>query len=157
MALALPARIDAFLDQPNPAVVACIRPDGFPMTVATWYEWRDGLILVNMHESRCRLGWMRLNPKVIELVRHFFTANKPVAAICHGAQLLAAAGVSFLPTAALNLRYTGDWSGDPTNYFQIRIANPAYGLLGNAVELAAGNLAPPVAPLSPWLTPPVPA
>jgi protease I len=26
-------------------------------------------------------------------VRHFFEAGKPVAAICHGAQLLAAAGV----------------------------------------------------------------
>ena len=37
--------------------------------------------------------YLRLNPKVLEVVRHFFTANKPVAAICHGAQLLAAAGV----------------------------------------------------------------
>jgi len=37
--------------------------------------------------------YLRLNPAVLELVRHFFTANKPVAAICHGAQLLAAAGV----------------------------------------------------------------
>ncbi len=37
--------------------------------------------------------YLRLNPKVLEIVRHFFTANKPVAAICHGAQLLAAAGV----------------------------------------------------------------
>ena len=37
--------------------------------------------------------YLRLNPKVIEVVRHFFTAKKPVAAICHGAQLLAAAGV----------------------------------------------------------------
>jgi protease I len=27
------------------------------------------------------------------MVRHFFDTNKPVAAICHGAQLLAAAGV----------------------------------------------------------------
>jgi protease I len=30
---------------------------------------------------------------VIEIVRHFSGANKPIAAICHGAQLLAAAGV----------------------------------------------------------------
>jgi len=37
--------------------------------------------------------YLRLNPKVLEVVRSFFTANKPVAAICHGAQLLAAAGV----------------------------------------------------------------
>ncbi len=37
--------------------------------------------------------YLRLNPRVLEIVRHFFTAKKPVAAICHGAQLLAAAGV----------------------------------------------------------------
>lgn len=37
--------------------------------------------------------YIRLNPRVLEIVRHFFAANKPVAAICHGAQVLAAAGV----------------------------------------------------------------
>ena len=37
--------------------------------------------------------YIRLNPRVLEIVRHFFTTNKPVASICHGAQLLAAAGV----------------------------------------------------------------
>jgi len=30
---------------------------------------------------------------VIEMVQYFFTANKPVAAICHGIQILTAAGV----------------------------------------------------------------
>jgi PPOX class probable F420-dependent enzyme len=62
--LELPARVNEFLKMPNHAVIACIRPDGFPMTVATWYDWQDGLILVNMHESRSRLGWLRKNPKV---------------------------------------------------------------------------------------------
>ncbi|HEY6897889.1 MAG TPA: DJ-1/PfpI family protein [Rhodocyclaceae bacterium] len=37
--------------------------------------------------------YLRLNPAVIEVVRHFFATNKPVAAICHGAQLLAGARV----------------------------------------------------------------
>ena len=37
--------------------------------------------------------YLRLNPKVIAAVQHFASANKPIAAICHGAQLLAAAGV----------------------------------------------------------------
>jgi len=37
--------------------------------------------------------YIRLNPEVIKLVRHFAEAKKPIAAICHGAQLLAAAGV----------------------------------------------------------------
>lgn len=37
--------------------------------------------------------YLRLNPRVLDIVRHFAAGNKPVAAICHGAQLLAAAGV----------------------------------------------------------------
>lgn len=37
--------------------------------------------------------YLRLNEKVIEMVQHFFTANKPVAAICHGIQILTAANV----------------------------------------------------------------
>ena len=37
--------------------------------------------------------YLRLNPRVIEIVRHFFDQQKPVASICHGAQILAAAKV----------------------------------------------------------------
>jgi protease I len=37
--------------------------------------------------------YIRLNERVLEIVRYFFSAGKPVAAICHGAQVLAAAGV----------------------------------------------------------------
>ncbi|QKD83727.1 DJ-1/PfpI family protein [Thermoleptolyngbya sichuanensis A183] len=36
--------------------------------------------------------YIRLNADVINIVQHFANANKPIAAICHGAQLLAAAG-----------------------------------------------------------------
>jgi deglycase len=35
--------------------------------------------------------YLRLNPRVIEIVQHFAKAKKPIAAICHAAQLLAAA------------------------------------------------------------------
>lgn len=64
MRLELPPEVEAFLEQPNAAVIATIRPDGFPMCVATWYDWEDGRVLVNMHAGRSRLAWMRLNPKV---------------------------------------------------------------------------------------------
>src|SRR5208337_2011854 len=37
--------------------------------------------------------YLRLNPRVLEIVRHFAEADKPIAAICHAAQLLAAAGL----------------------------------------------------------------
>ncbi len=37
--------------------------------------------------------YLRLNEQVLQIVQHFAKAKKPIAAICHGAQLLAAAGV----------------------------------------------------------------
>lgn len=37
--------------------------------------------------------YLRVQDSVLNVVRHFFTQQKPVAAICHGPQLLAAAGV----------------------------------------------------------------
>jgi protease I len=37
--------------------------------------------------------YLRTYPAVVAMVKHFFDTNKPVAAVCHGAQLLAGAGV----------------------------------------------------------------
>ena len=37
--------------------------------------------------------YIRLNKTVLKMVRHFSHANKPIASICHGAQLLVAAGI----------------------------------------------------------------
>ena len=37
--------------------------------------------------------YLRLNEKVLDIVRHFAQADKPIAAICHGLQILTAAGV----------------------------------------------------------------
>lgn len=37
--------------------------------------------------------YLRLNPRVITVIRDFAQAGKPIAAVCHGAQLLSAAGV----------------------------------------------------------------
>jgi protease I len=37
--------------------------------------------------------YIRLNDKVLDIVQHFAKANKPIAAICHAAQVLVAAGV----------------------------------------------------------------
>lgn len=37
--------------------------------------------------------YIRLNRGVLDMVRHFASAGKPIAAVCHGAQVLAAAGV----------------------------------------------------------------
>jgi protease I len=37
--------------------------------------------------------YLRLNPAVLKAVKHFADTNKPIAAVCHGPQLLTAAGV----------------------------------------------------------------
>ena len=37
--------------------------------------------------------YLRLDRRVLDLTRHFFNTKKPVAAICHGLQILTAAGV----------------------------------------------------------------
>lgn len=37
--------------------------------------------------------YIRLNPTVISIVQHFANEKKPIAAICHGIQILTAAGV----------------------------------------------------------------
>jgi PPOX class probable F420-dependent enzyme len=60
----LPRSVEEFLKRPNVAVIAAVRPDGYPMSVVTWYDWDAGRILVNMLHSRARLEWMRKNPKV---------------------------------------------------------------------------------------------
>ena len=57
--------------------------------------------------------YLRLNDQVIALVQAFAAANKPIAAVCHGAQLLAAAGVlkgrscSAYPACAPEVRLAG--------------------------------------------------
>ena len=37
--------------------------------------------------------YLRLDKRILEIVRHFASEGKPIAAICHGAQVLVAAGV----------------------------------------------------------------
>lgn len=57
--------------------------------------------------------YLRLNPRVIEIVREFDADAKPIAAVCHGAQLLAAADVlrgqrcSAYPACAPDVRAAG--------------------------------------------------
>jgi PPOX class probable F420-dependent enzyme len=60
----LPPQLDAFLTRPNAAVIATVRPDGAPVTVATWYDWEDGRILVNMDIGRKRVEHLRADPRV---------------------------------------------------------------------------------------------
>ncbi|WP_425615057.1 DJ-1/PfpI family protein [Anatilimnocola sp. NA78] len=49
----------------------------------------DGLVIPGGRAPE----YLRMTPRVLEIVRHFASAKKPIAAICHGAQLLSAAKV----------------------------------------------------------------
>ncbi len=49
----------------------------------------DGLVIPGGRAPE----YIRLNPKVLDIVRHFDEQQKPIAAICHGQQVLVAAGV----------------------------------------------------------------
>jgi PPOX class probable F420-dependent enzyme len=60
----IPAVVEAFLREPNPAVVATLRPDGSPISVATWYDWEHGLVLLNMDATRKRLEHLRRDPRL---------------------------------------------------------------------------------------------
>ncbi|MEM5368758.1 DJ-1/PfpI family protein [Paraburkholderia azotifigens] len=66
--------------------------------------------------------YLRLDAKVIDVVRQFAEANKPIAAICHAAQLLAAADVirgkriSAYPACAPEVKLAGgDYADIPVD------------------------------------------
>jgi PPOX class probable F420-dependent enzyme len=48
----------------NPAVLATIREDGTPHTVAVWFDWVEGRVLLNMDTNRKRLRNIEANPTV---------------------------------------------------------------------------------------------
>jgi PPOX class probable F420-dependent enzyme len=60
----LPESVLELLRQPNPAVITTVRPDGHPVSVATWYLVDGDRILVNMDEGRKRLEYLRADPRV---------------------------------------------------------------------------------------------
>lgn len=60
----LPDELQALLREPNPAVMASLKPDGGPLSVATWYLWENGRVLVNLDHSRARLEHLRADPRV---------------------------------------------------------------------------------------------
>lgn len=69
----------------------------------------DGLVIPGGRAPE----YLRLNEQVLEIVRQFDRAGKPIAAVCHGAQLLAAAGIlkgrtcSAYPACAPEVRLAG--------------------------------------------------
>ncbi|MCA9193396.1 MAG: DJ-1/PfpI family protein [Planctomycetales bacterium] len=93
----------------------------------------DGLVLPGGRAPE----YLRLNPQVLELVRQFHNANKPIAAICHGPQILVAAGVltgktcSCYPAVAPDVEVAGGNYSAPSDGFDSAITD------GNLVSAPA--------------------
>jgi PPOX class probable F420-dependent enzyme len=64
----VPAPLHAFLAQPNLAVMTTVRPNGHPVSVATWYLLDGERFLINMDERRKRIEYVRQNPRVALIV-----------------------------------------------------------------------------------------
>jgi len=74
--------------------------------------------------------YIRLNDRVLEIVREFVEADKPIAAICHGAQVLTAAGVVAGKTV----------SAYPAVGPEVGLAGGTYAKIGIAEAVADGKL-----------------
>lgn len=87
--------------------------------------------------------YLRLNEKVLEIVRHFADEKKPIAAVCHAAQILAAAGVLSGRTC----------SAYPAVAPEIKMAGGTFAELGWQEAVTDGNLvtAPAWTAHSAWL------
>lgn len=60
----IPDELVELLAKPNPAVMATVHPGGGPVSVATWYLWDGGRILLNLDAARKRLAHLRADPRV---------------------------------------------------------------------------------------------
>ncbi|GAB3261558.1 TIGR03618 family F420-dependent PPOX class oxidoreductase [Kineosporia babensis] len=61
----LPPEVAQMFARPNHAVMGTIHPDGYPVTVATWYLLEDdGRVLLNFDAARARLKHIQANPQV---------------------------------------------------------------------------------------------
>ncbi len=74
--------------------------------------------------------YIRMNSRVLEIVRYFMKENKPVAAICHAPQVLAAAGV-------LKGRKCSSY---PATSPDVTLAGGTYVDVGMAEAVVDGNL-----------------
>ncbi len=88
------------------------------------------------------LPWAIVILPVLPLLRKNIAATGLVAVL--------AAIVSFLPSAALNVHYVGDWSGLSIERAGMSMKNPFVGIWGNTLLLLLDNFTPPLFPFAGW-------
>lgn len=60
----LPTEVAELLARACHATISCLKPNGQPVSVPTWYLYEQGRIVVNMDARRQRLEWLRQDPRI---------------------------------------------------------------------------------------------
>jgi hypothetical protein len=108
----LPPDVIEFLSGPQHAVIGFPGPGGRPRTVATWYAWDDGAILLNLDATRRRLARLQVGTPVSLTVLDAENWYRHVSLFGHisGRE----DDVAFAGIDRLAERYTGSPYGDHT-------------------------------------------
>lgn len=103
----VPPAVDAFLRRPNLAVLAYLRPRGAPDSLATWYDWEDGRVLLNLDPVRspARLRWLRRDGRISLTAIDPETFYRHVTVRAEVERIEDDAGLADIDR--LSLRYTG--------------------------------------------------
>jgi protease I len=89
-------------------------------------EQYDGLVIPGGRAPE----YLRNNAKVMEMVKYFLTSNKPIAAVCHAAQMLAASGLIKGRTV----------SAYPACQVEVELAGATYAQIAIDAAVTDGNL-----------------
>jgi PPOX class probable F420-dependent enzyme len=102
----LPDELVEFLKRPHAAVISTVRSDGAPYSAATWYDWDDGRILVNMDFERLRLRHMDRDPRVALTVLDLGDWYRAVTVLGRVVELRDDTGLTDIDR--LSMRYRGE-------------------------------------------------
>lgn len=109
-----------------------------------WYSILAAALMTGAKATNIPLGlpWVILIFPLLPLLRRRWLATLLIAGV--------AATVSFLPTAMLNHRYCGDWSGSVLEPAGQTMQRPLVGIVGNTFQILLDNFAPPIFPMAGW-------
>jgi PPOX class probable F420-dependent enzyme len=108
----LPDELVEFLKAPHAAVISTVRLDGAPYSAATWYDWDDGCILVNMDFQRLRLSHMRRDPRVAITVLELSDWYHAVTVLGRVVQLRDDEGLKDIDRLSIRYRDSPYWNRD---------------------------------------------
>jgi len=114
-----PEPVDAFLRGVHPAVIASVRADGSPHSAATWYDWDDGRVLLNMDDSRLRLRFLRRDPRISLTVLDTQSWYRHITLVGHATELNADTDLAGIDRLAR--RYTREAYPDRAGSRTIRV------------------------------------